>query len=475
MKIKQTQLIAGLAFVSGMVLMVFELVAARLLAPTIGSSTYVWTSVIGVIIAMLALGVWLGGRLADKRGQLADIAMLLLAAAGAVVLVLLVAVPFLEGLAQFSFDPRIKGVVASILLFAPTSFVLGMIGPYLAKLQVYSLKHTGRLIASIDAMNALGGIFGTFMTGFVLFAIMGSSHILTALVIVLVAISWVVSPGSLFKVRVVLSLSIVIIALTSSLVQRDMHIDTATAHYVVADSKTPRGQTIRLISTGPGGYQSGIDIAQPDSLLFWYTEEIASVVDQLEQRDRILILGGGTYTLPRYLANKYPSSQVDVVEIDPALVDIARKYFFFQPVDNLQIISEDARVYVDTTSQKYDIVVVDVYSDSEVPFSVLTKQYGQSIRRIVQSGGRVIANIIASESKQCQDFLQASFRPYHDNFAIGIFRPYLRTGELSNIVAVFGDSKASFGADYVPVPAASGPVYTDDFAPAEVLQFRCAN
>ena len=218
MKIKQTQLIAGLAFVSGMVLMVFELVAARLLAPTIGSSTYVWTSVIGVIIAMLALGVWLGGRLADKRGQLADIAMLLLAAAGAVVLVLLVAVPFLEGLAQFSFDPRIKGVVASILLFAPTSFVLGMIGPYLAKLQVYSLKHTGRLIASIDAMNALGGIFGTFMTGFVLFAIMGSSHMLTALVIVLVAISWVVSPGSLFKVRVVLSLGIVIIALTSSLV-----------------------------------------------------------------------------------------------------------------------------------------------------------------------------------------------------------------------------------------------------------------
>ena len=119
--------------------------------------------------------------------------------------------------------------------------------------------------------------------------------------------------------------------------------------------------------------------------------------------------------------------------------------------------------------------MVDVYSDSEVPFSVLTKQYGQSIRRIVQSGGRVIANIIASESKQCQDFLQASFRPYIDNFSIGVYRKYLKADYRSNIIAVFGDSIVDFGAEYVSVPFAKGPVYTDDFAPAEALQFRCAN
>lgn len=464
----------SLAFVSGMVLMIFELVAARLLAPSIGSSTYIWTSVIGVIIAMLAIGVWLGGRLADRRNVFEDVALLLLAVAFSVTLVINFSTVILELLSRSSTDPRLKGVIASLLLFAPTSFLIGTIGPYLAKLNVRELSHTGRSVASIDAMNAIGGIFGTFLTGFVLFSFIGSRNILILLVIILLLVSWTVRPRQKVKPRLALSVVIVMLTFMSPDLVRDIHIDTATAHYVISDQEM-YSTTIRLIKTGPGGFQSGIDTSDPDYLFFWYSKEIADVVEKLAQKDHILVLGGGAYTLPRYLADKYPKSQIDVVEIDPELIEIAQKYFYYNNRENIENISDDARSYVDTTNRKYDLVVVDIYNDTEVPFTVLTKEYGQSIRRVVESGGTVIANIIAGENDSCDDFLRASLKPYLDNFSFGAYQNYDEKRAMANIVAVFGESKLDLGENYKSALAPNAPVYTDDFSPAEALQFGCSS
>lgn len=475
MKIKLSYILAGLAFVSGMVLMVFELVAARLLAPTIGSSTYIWTSVIGVIIAMLAVGVWLGGRLADKRNSFEDVALLLLATAFAVSLVINFSSIILELLSHSDIGPRLKGVLASLLLFAPTSFLLGTVGPYLAKLNVRALSHTGRSIANIDAMNAVGGIFGTFLTGFVLFSFVGSKKILVLLVVLLVVVSWAVRPRQNAEVRVVLSLAILTMAFMLPDLTRDIHIDTATAHYVISEQKTGK-VSVRFISTGPSGVQSGVDQSNPDDLLFWYTKEIANVVDGLTQKDRILVLGGGAYTLPRYLADEYPGSQIDVVEIDPELTMIAQKYFYYGDRGNLKNISDDARSYIDATDQQYDLVIVDIYNDTEVPFTVLTEQYGRSVRRLTRPGGVVIANIIAGENNsQCGRFLAASLKPYMDNFAFGAYRSRDEALSRANTIAVFGETSLKLGEDYKEALIADTPIYTDDFSPAEALQFGCAS
>ncbi len=474
MKIKQSHILAGLAFVSGMVLMVFELVAARLLAPTIGSSTYIWTSVIGVIIAMLAVGVWLGGRLADRRNSFDDVALLLLGAAFSVTLVINFSPVVLDLLAHGDMGPRTKGILASLLLFAPTSFLLGTIGPYLAKLNVRELSHTGRSVASIDAMNAIGGIFGTFVTGFVLFSFVGSRNILFMLSVLLVIVSWGVRPQKNLEARLVLSLAIILMTFILPDFTRSIHIDTATAHYVISEHKNGNS-SVRLIRTGPSGFQSGVDKYSPDDLLFWYTKEIASVVDGLDHKDQILILGGGAYTLPRNLAEKYPNSQIDVVEIDPELAQIAQQYFYYDDRDNLQNISDDARVYVDTTTKQYDVVIVDVYNDTEVPFTILTQEYGRSVRRITQPGGVVIANIIASEHGQCGKFLAASLKPYLDNFSVGVYRVRDEDLTKANVIAVFSEASLGIGESYKLARATNTPVYTDDFSPAEALQFKCSS
>ena len=125
-----------ISFSVGFSLLAYELVAARVLAPSIGSSTYVWTSVIGVIIASLSLGFFAGGKLADARAKPSDLVWLLCLAAVAVILTQQMYLGTLKDIIDAFNDPRLQAVMASLVLFAPTSFLVGMTSPYLVKLNV---------------------------------------------------------------------------------------------------------------------------------------------------------------------------------------------------------------------------------------------------------------------------------------------------------------------------------------------------
>ena len=233
-----------ISFINGAGLMIFELVAARLLAPTIGSSTYIWTSVIGIIIAMLALGSWIGGRVADKRAKSIDVAIVLLLTALTISFVVAFYEPALIYIMNLKLDPRLAGVLASLLLFAPTSFLVGFNGPYLAKLNIKSLESSGRSIANLDSLHSLGGIIGTFLTGFVLFSFIGSRAILVMLVFIFVAISWLLVPYKQSKLRLIISILALSLALAANLSAKALYVDTPSARYVITDthqsSKNPQ-------------------------------------------------------------------------------------------------------------------------------------------------------------------------------------------------------------------------------------------
>jgi len=456
-----------IAFIAGFALMVFELAGARILAPGIGNSTYVWTSVIGVIIAALSLGYWIGGRVADSRGYMIDVARLTLLSSLMVTFTLLQYEGLIGWVAESFDDPRWQGVVASLLLFAPTSFVLGMISPYLAKLNVRSLHTTGRSIASLSALNSIGGIIGTFMAGFVLFGYIGSRETLVIIVVLLVAVSWLVAPRINWRARAIIGAAIVITVLVPVPKTHAVSIDTPSARYTIYDTAT-----MRLLTTGPYAAQSGVSLKQPDQLTFWYTQQLAQVVKQAQRRQNILILGGGAFTLPRYLADKYPDSKIDVVEIDPELATIARQYFHYDDPTNVNLIFEDARTYVNKTHKQYDIVMVDVYGDAHVPFTLLTNEYGQQIARITAPGGIVAANMIAGLEGKCGTLLRALDAPYRSQFPVAMYR--IEKPELSRSNMVVTYSRQSFAwAGASPLDLPKTAPYTDDFAPAERLQHDC--
>jgi spermidine synthase len=456
-----------IAFVTGFVLMVFELAGARILAPGIGSSTYVWTSVIGIIIAALSLGYWAGGRLADTRGHLIDVARLCLLSALLVGWMMLQYEGVISWVASSFTDPRIQGVVASLILFAPTSFILGMISPYLAKLNVKTLKRTGQSIASLSALNSVGGIIGTFVAGFILFGYIGSHATLALAAVLLLAVSWLADPRVQLRSRVIMSLAVLSIVMLSSPVSNALAIDTPSARYSIIEQEGKR-----LIATGPNAAQSGIILSHPEHLAFWYTQQLADVVAHAQSREKILVLGGGVFTLPQYLAHKYPDSTIDVVEIDPVLARIARQYFNYTDPSNIRLFFTDARTYVNQTDERYDVIIVDVYGDTHIPFTLMTKEYGEQINRILNRDGIVAANLIAGMKNECRTLLDTLNAPYLQQLEYSNYRIQYPDKKRSNMVVAYSRQPLSWPAS-LPTEMDKKPPFTDDYAPAERLQHNC--
>ncbi len=162
-------------FVSSFCIMVLELVAGRIVSRHLGSSIYTWTSVIGTILAGIAVGNWLGGRLADHRRAAPTLSVLFLASAGACVLVTILAHTVSKWMFLWMLPWPLRVGLHVALLFLPPSLALGMISPVAAKIAIDRASGTGRAIGSIYAWGVVGSLAGTFLAGFWLIAWLGTS------------------------------------------------------------------------------------------------------------------------------------------------------------------------------------------------------------------------------------------------------------------------------------------------------------
>ena len=155
-----------IVFLSNFGIMVLELVAGRIIAPHVGVSLYTWTSVIGVVLAGLSLGNYLGGWLADRwasRRLLGGIFLL-----GGLFSLGILAVDTLSTAAPAEWSIILKILALTAALFFLPCLILGTISPVVAKLAVKDLAETGRTVGTIYAAGTLGSIVGTFATGFFL-------------------------------------------------------------------------------------------------------------------------------------------------------------------------------------------------------------------------------------------------------------------------------------------------------------------
>ncbi len=150
-------------FIVGAVELTLELTATRIAAPYIGLTIYVWTSVIGVILASLALGYLLGGKLADKNKRSADVAYLLLGAAISIGFINGIKDPLLAVLSRQAIPLQFNALLASCLLFAVRRFFWAACPPYLARLSISSVRTSGTQVSRINAAGTFGALFGTFL------------------------------------------------------------------------------------------------------------------------------------------------------------------------------------------------------------------------------------------------------------------------------------------------------------------------
>jgi len=142
------------------------------------------------------------------------------------------------------------------------------------------------------------------------------------------------------------------------------------------------------------GSQSVVNMNDPYELKFPYTQAAFVVPAFLDQKPgRILILGLGGGTIPRVMAKYYPDIPIDVVEIDPDVITIARRFFFFEPKKMMKVISMDGRRFLRSSQDRYDIIFLDAYDDMSIPFHLTTKEFFEIVKQRLTPAGVVAANV----------------------------------------------------------------------------------
>ncbi|MBV8079184.1 MAG: fused MFS/spermidine synthase [Actinobacteria bacterium] len=411
-----------------------ELVAARLIAPTLGVSLYTWTSVIGVVLGGVSLGNYLGGRLADRWPARSTLAFVYLAAAGASLVVLAV-LPFVGSLELPRSAPALVQVLwVTAILFLLPSTVLGAPTPLLTRLTLDSVAETGRVVGRIQAAAALGSVLGAFATGFFFVSWFGTRHIVAGVAGVLLLLAVLAGlPRALARVWIVGLLAAVVVA--SGWASRSP-CTRESAYYCIrvvpgkVSFTTPSG---RRVVTEPAQQtlyldhlvHALVDLADPTDLLYTYEQQYASVLARVVPHGGRLdafFAGGGGFVFPRYVAHEYRGSVV-VAEIDPAVTSVARELLGLRTSPRLRVVSEDARVALERLPPwtRFDAVFGDAFDDYEVPYHLATREFDALVAAHLRPGGLYLVNVIDGVH---DDFLRSEVRTLRAVFPyVALVRP----------------------------------------------------
>ncbi len=477
------------AFVTGFVILAFELTAARVVAPYLGSTIYVWTSIIGVILAALAVGYIIGGVLADKRKKLSDLVVFLLAAALVIASLALIKDWAVRVISELPFPLQLQAFFASLLLFALPTVLLGMVMPYLARLNITDLNTSGRKLSRIDAAGTVGSLAGTFMTGYFLFGLVGSRQLLTILALALVAVSFLLGAKKYYVGGVVVALVVMMSFFVSSRPLLSGYISESDTRYsrVIVRDIDYLGHQVKVLQTDGQSLQSGVYSSGSKELVFDYTQAFASTSELKPNAKNVLIIGGGAFTFPEYIAKKQPTAQIDTVEIDSKLTAISRQSFDFDQPANLSVINKDGRQYLNQTNKPYDMIFLDAFNSIVPPFQLLTEQAVQRMRGNLLNNGVVVANFIARPPMSgSSSLIEAAYSTFKTEFRyVNVYKvsPWLPSNATQNLLLVASNTDLSselkniasnqpqFAGvldEHIQITATSNKL-TDDYAPIERL------
>ncbi len=171
-------MIPFIVFLSGGIVMSFEILGSRILAPHFGNDVFVWGSLISVFLGGLTVGYWGGGKLADRHANLNWFAALLLIPGLHLCLLPLYCDPVNIWIFDQAFGMRAEPLLASLILFFPPTIFMGAVSPYAVKLQIRNLHGLGTGVGNLYALSSLGSILGTLITSFYLITLLGVRKII---------------------------------------------------------------------------------------------------------------------------------------------------------------------------------------------------------------------------------------------------------------------------------------------------------
>ena len=399
--------------------MILELVGSRVLAPWVGTSLVVWTSLIGIILASLSIGYYYGGVLADQSPSIKTYAHVIFVAGICIAVTALFKQGVFEIVAALTNDTRVIAVVVVSILFAPASILLGAITPYAAKLTLHEMKHVGTTVGRLYALSTVGSIVGTFSAGFVLIAFLGSTTILFILSLVLIVTAVFVYPrkrlGTDVAIVALIMFSLFAGMNASHAARRAGTIEQETSyqHVKIYTTALSDGRQIRALRTDHFTFSSA-EYLDSDELVFDVLKMFHLITVIRPDMTRALMIGGGAYSYPMSFLKEFPSAIMDVVEIDPQLTSLARQYFHLVDDSRLHIIHEDGRVFLNhaDTTLPYNVIFIDAFHSLTPPYQLTTREAAEKMYGMLDDHGAVLINIVGSVEGDKGQFLRAEYATF---------------------------------------------------------------
>lgn len=487
------------AFVTGAIVMSFEMLGSRYLNPYFGSGIYTWASLISTVLAALCAGYFIGGVAADRYPSAAVLGTTVLIGS----LYILVLPAFSERMMESVFaafdDVRTGSLAAAFaILFFPVAF-LGMYSPFGIRLLLQSAQSSGRVSGTVYGISTLGSIIGTLGTTFVLIPSIGTRAITVTLGITGALAGLLLIAAPKFR-RAALALTILALA-APSLRAEDLidlqirgemlkHKDGRVAHVEteyndIFISKRRNELTFSFQWKGEDYTESVANLTDPDDLPVKYTQVMMAALSYPPEVKRILMLGLGGGSMSTYLGRFMPDAAIDTVEIDPGVLAAAKKYFGIIDTPRVRYLESDGRVYLNRHKETYDLILVDAFQGGYVPFHLLTREFYALLKQRLAPGGAAVFNVHDGTKLYASTLrtLRAVFPSVH-LYPSG-------EGEVQTVVtaepapdqATLSARAAALQAKYgfrFPLPALlakrtdkdntrlTGDLLTDDFAPVSV-------
>jgi spermidine synthase len=524
--------IAVAVFVSGAALLGIEIAASRVLSPFFGNSLYVWGALIGVVLTGLAIGYWAGGVLADRFPALGLLLGVIGLGSLAVLAIPLVDEPILEAIVRWDPGPRADPVAAAIALFGAPSILFAMVAPVAVRLRIQTIATAGTTAGRLFAVSTAGSIVGTFATAFWLIPSLGTTKLLGLIAAVCFAAVALVA-GSL---RRVVPAGLALVAAAGALAaanalsppssggrlsgaeaqnwspvyrlrgedagprasQEGFRVrfteDTRYHRLAVVDDRDSR--FLRFDSS----FQSGMFLGRPYATRFGYTDYFELGFAYRPEARTVLFLGLGGGSAPKRIWRDFPGTQSQVVELDPVVAQVARRWFALPESPRLRVSVSDARAWLDRHDERFDLVAVDTFFSDGIPFHLTTREFVERLHSRLTPGGVVLVNVIGALTGDDSKLLRSLYRTYREVFPTVTFHPvWSRSGrdatQVRNVILVAMDgplpqqaflqqrwralrrahpqsanlTAAIAGRWEEPVPVDDVPTLTDDYAPTDAL------
>ncbi|MBQ9659116.1 MAG: fused MFS/spermidine synthase [Clostridia bacterium] len=481
------------------VCMILELVASRVLSPYFGSSNVVWTSVIAIILLSSSIGNYLGGKIADKEGREKNLKIILILAATVILIIPQIEQNILNTIVKIISNIKIGAIISTIALFLIPSIILGLIPPIILKLKLKDIENAGKVSGKINAIATIGGILGTILGGFFLVPNIGSVYILFILSIILLLIVPVVD----FKIKN--KLTIILVALIiNSIISMNLYMinnkkqgnivleNQENMDYVSYDTEYGRvwvynrvlnEKNIRVMNID-SGYESATytDENQVNELVFEYTKYYDLMFKSEKEIQNVMLIGGAGYSYPKYFISHFENKNIDVVEIDGKITEIAKKYFYLQKLiddydlennKRLNLINEDGRVYLNNSNKKYDAILNDAFSGNSPAKTLTTLEAAQNIKKSLNDNGLYLTNVISSLEGEKSQFIKAEVNTLKQVFkhvyVIPCGENYDAQNAMNNMVIATDDDNVHFENTYELKLDKNEIILTDDYNPVDTL------